>query len=106
MANSTTIIADLGTTITNGPSSVTLANSISATGLTATGGSGNFGGGSGLYASGTYYGGIMDYLGNLKLVQLKMQESAVLLAKVLVNTDVSSDGTNNGLIAKVLNDLQ
>lgn len=106
MANSTTMIADLGTAITNGPSATTLTNANNPSGLTATGGAGNMGGGSGVYGSGTYSAGVMDYTGNLKLVQLKLQECAVLLAKVLVNTDNGTDGTNGGLIAKVLNNLQ
>lgn len=106
MANSTAIITDLQTVINNGPSATTTANAINPSGLTATGGTGNFVSGTGVYASGTYYGGIMDYLGCVKLVQLKAQEMAVLLARVLVDTDFGSDGTNNALIAKVLNDLQ
>lgn len=106
MANSTQMITDLGTAITNGPSATTLTNAINPSGLSATGGAGNMGGGSGNYGSGSYFGGIMDYNGNLKLVQLKLQECAILLAKVLVNTDNGSDGTNGGLIAKVLNNLQ
>lgn len=106
MANSTTIITDFGTVITNGPSATTLANAINPAALTATGGSGNLTGGTGNYASGTYYGGIMDYTGCVKLCQLKAQEMAVLLAKVLVNTDQSSDSTNQTLLVKILNDLQ
>lgn len=106
MANSTAVITDLGTVITNGPSATTLANAINPAGVTATGGAGNFVSGTGVYGSGTYFGGIMDYLGCVKLCQLKAQEIAVLLARVLADTDFGSDGTNNALIAKVLNDFQ
>lgn len=106
MANSTAMITDLGTAITNGPSATTQANAINPSGLSATGGAGNMGAGTGVYGSGTYFGGLMDYTGNLKTVQLKLQECAVLLAKVLVNTDNGTDSTNGTLIAKVLNNLQ
>jgi hypothetical protein len=106
VANSTTIITDLGTVLTNGPSAATLANALNPSGVTATGGAGNFVSGSGVYASGTYYGGIMDYNGCVKLAQLKAQEMAVLLARVLADTDFASDTANNALLAKVLNDLQ
>jgi hypothetical protein len=106
VANSTTIIADLNSAIANGPSATTLANAINPTALTGTGGSANLTGGTGIYGSGTYYGGIMDYNGAVKTILLKMQECAVLLAKILVNTDQGSDGTNQTLLVKILNDLQ
>lgn len=106
MANSTTIIADIQTVITNGPQAATTANAINPAGLSATGGSGNMTGTTGNYASGTYYGGIMDYVGMCNLAKVKAQELAVLVAKILVNTDQATDGTNQGLLAKVLNDLQ
>jgi hypothetical protein len=106
MAFSTQVVTDLGTVITNGPSATTLANAINPAGITVTGGSGNFISGSGNYASGTYFGGIMDYLGCVKLCQLKAQEIAVLLARVLADTDFGSDATNSALIAKCLNDFQ
>jgi hypothetical protein len=106
VANSTQVITDLGSVITNGPSSATLANAINPSGLTATGGAGNLSGGTGVYGSGTYYGGIMDYNGCVKLCQLKAQEIAVLLARVLVDTDALTDQTNSALIAKVLNVFQ
>ena len=105
MANSTQIITDLGTAATNGASATTIANAISpsnpaaaTTNVTANG--------SGKYASGTYFGGILDYPGSLQLAILKAQELAVLLTRVLADTDNGSDGTNNALIAKCLNDLQ
>ena len=106
MANSTTVITDLGTVITNGPSTVTQANAINPAGLSASGGVGNLSGGTGVFGSGTYYGGIMDYLGCVKICQLKAQEIAVLLARVLVDTDANTDQVNNALIAKVLNVMQ
>jgi hypothetical protein len=106
MANSTTIIADFKTVLTNGPSATTKSNALTASGLSATGGAGNMTGGSGIYAAGTYYGGIMDYTGNVQLCLLKAQEMAVLLAKVLVNTDASSDSANQALLVAILNDLQ
>lgn len=106
MANSTAIITDLNSVLTNGPAAATLANAINPAGVTATGGAGNFTGGSGVYASGTYYGGIMDYPGNVKLVLLKAQEIAVLLARIVADTDQASDGTNSALLVKILNDFQ
>ena len=81
MANSTTIITDLGTVITNGPSSVTTANAIAAAGP------------------------IQDYLGNVKLLQLKAQEMAVLIVSVLAVTDAGTDSTNRNLLLGVQNDL-
>jgi len=106
LANSTTIVADLKSVATNGPSATTTANANNATALSATGGSGNMNGTTGVYASGTYYGGEMDYLGMVQLAILKAQELGVLVAKILVNTDQSTDGTNQALLAKVLNDFQ
>lgn len=106
MANSTTIITDLGSVITNGPSSTTQANAINPAGASATGGAGNFVSGSGNYASGTYYGGVMDYVGNVNLALAKARELAVLIQKILVNTDFPTDTTNNQLLSKILNDLQ
>ena len=106
MANSTAVITDLGTVITNGPSAATSANAVNPAGATATGGAGNMSGGTGVFGSGTYFGGIMDYIGCVKLCQLKAQEIAVLLARVLVDTDALTDNANNALIARVLNDFQ
>jgi len=106
MANATTIITDLKSVLTNGPSATTKSNALTASGLSASGGTGNFTGGTTLYASGTYYGGIMDYTGNVQLCLLKAQELSVLLAKVLVNTDQASDSTNQSLLVNILNDLQ
>jgi len=109
MANSTTIIADLKTVIANNNTAVkaaTAANAVNPTSLSATGGSGNFTGGTGNYGSGTFYGGPMDYLGILNLLLLKAQELGVLLAKLLVNTDQATDGTNQTLLVNILNDLQ
>lgn len=106
MAFSTQIITDLGTVITNGPSAATQANALNPSGVSSTGGAGNFVSGSGNYASGTYFGGIMDYNGCVKLCQLKAQEIAVLLARVVADTDFASDSVNSALLQKVLNDFQ
>jgi hypothetical protein len=106
MSNSTTIITDLKSVATNGPSATTQANAINATALSATGGSGNMTGGTGKFASGTYYGGEMDYLGMVQLAILKAQELSVLVSKILVNTDASTDSTNQALLVDILNDLQ
>jgi hypothetical protein len=106
MANSTTIITDLQSAIANGPSSATVANAINPAGLSATGGAGNLTGGTGVYGSGTYYGGIIDYVGATKLVLLKAQEIATLLSRILVDTDQASDSTNQTLLIKILNDFQ
>ena len=109
MANATTIVTDLKTVITNNNVAIkaaTVTNSTNPSGLTATGGAGNFTGGTGIYASGSIPGGMMDYLGNLNLCLLKAQELGILLAKVLVNTDQATDGTNQTLLVNVLNDCQ
>lgn len=106
MANSTTIITDLQSVINNGPSTTTTANAIAATGITATGGSGNYTGGTGNYSSGTFYGGIMDYNGCVKQLQVMANDMARLLERVLANTDQSTDSTNQTLLVKILNDLQ
>ena len=81
MANSTTIITDLGTVVTNGPSSVTAANANAAAGP------------------------IMDYLGNVKLLQLKAQEMAVLIVSVLAVTDAGTDSTNRNLLLAIQSDM-
>ena len=106
MANSTTLITDLNSVLSNGPAAATVANAINPAGLSATGGAGNMAGGSGVYASGTYYAGIMDYTGMVQLAKLKCQELAVMLAKILVNTDATADSTNQALLVKCLNDFQ
>jgi len=109
MANSTTIITDLGTVITNNNTAVqaaTAANAVNPTALSATGGAGNMTGTTGVYASGTYYGGMMDYLGMLEVARLKAKELAIIVQKLLVNTDHGTDSTNGDLLAKILNDLQ
>lgn len=107
MANSTTIITDLQSAITNGASATTLANAIAPTSQgPIAGGAGGFTNGTGIYASGSYFGGILDYPGALKLLLLKAQEMAVLLQKVLATTDQATDATNQTLLVKILNDLQ
>jgi hypothetical protein len=81
MANSTQVITDMQTVITNGPSVATTSNVTVASGA------------------------IMDYAGNCKLVKLKMQEISVLLAKIVAQTDSGSDGTNLSLLQNIKNDF-
>jgi hypothetical protein len=106
MANSTTIIADLKTVVTNGPKAATTSNANGPGGLSATGGAGNLTGGTGKWASGTYNAGIMDYLGMTNLAILKAQELANLVLAILILTDQATDGTNQTLLVNILNDLQ
>lgn len=106
MANSTTIIADLASVVANGPSATTTANAIAASGVSSTGGAGNYTGGTGNYASGTFYGGILDYKGSILLLSTMANDMARLLERVLANTDQASDSTNQTLLVKILNDLQ
>jgi hypothetical protein len=86
MANSTKLIADMKTVIANGPSSVTLANSIAPAGP------------------------IMDYIGGCNLVLLKLEEASELLGAsgtgtyphaLLEATDASTDGTNLAYLQQV-----
>lgn len=86
MAASATLIANMKTVITNGPSSTTLGNAIAPAGP------------------------IMDYVGGCGLVLLKLEEASELLAAsgaatypkaILATTDSSSDGTNLALLQKV-----
>jgi len=81
MANSSAIITDLGTVITNGPSASTTAAAISAS------------------------GNIQDYPGNCKLLQLKAQEMAVLMARVVAVTDPGTDSANYAKLITVQNVL-
>jgi hypothetical protein len=106
VANSTTLVADLTTVATNGPSAQTQANATNATALSASGGTGNMTGTTGNYATGTYYGGQLDYPGMVQLAITKSKELAVIITKLLVNTDHATDSTNGGLLANILNDLQ
>jgi hypothetical protein len=107
VANSTTIVTDLTSVATNGPSSVTQANAIAATALSTVGGSNNMTGTTGIWGSGsTFYGGVMDYQGQVQLAIQKAKELGQLIVRILVNTDASTDATNQALLAKVLNDLQ
>jgi hypothetical protein len=80
MTNSTQIITDLTSVITNGPNAATsaLANVAS--------------------------GAIMDYAGNVNLLLLKAQEMQVLITAVIADTD-ASDTTNLNLLNGVKNDL-
>ena len=80
MANSTQIITDLTTVISNGPNAATQALAITASGQ------------------------IMDYSGNVQLLLLKAQEMKQLIAAVIADTD-ASDATNLGLLQGVQNDL-
>ncbi len=107
MANSTTIIADFTTAIASTPGATTVANAVNPSGPASTTATTNVtNGGSGVYASGTYYGGLMDYAGTLNLLKLKAQEIAVLLTRLVANTDQSTDATLNALLVKILNDFQ
>lgn len=81
MANSTHVITDMTTVITNGPSAATLSNCIAPSGA------------------------IMDYSGNTKLLKLKMQEISVLIGKIVAQTDPGSDATNLSLLQGVQNDF-
>lgn len=80
MANSTHIITDITTVITNGPNAATQALANVASGQ------------------------IMDYEGNCNLILLKAQEMQVLLTAIIGDTD-ASDATNLGLLNGILNDL-
>ena len=80
MANSTQIITDLGTVITNGPNAATTAKAINQAGP------------------------IMDYQGNVQLALLKAQELQQLMALIITDTD-ATDATNLGLLQGVQNDL-
>ena len=73
---STTLITDIGTVLTNGPSSVTQVNSIAAAGR------------------------IMDYIGNCHLCRLKLRESAALLTLVIGDT-AAGDTTNLNLLTGI-----
>jgi hypothetical protein len=86
MAASSNLIADMGTVITNGPSTTTKANAIAAAGP------------------------IFDYAGTCSLVLTKFQEASILLAAsgagtypkgILETTDSGTDGTNLGLLQAV-----
>jgi hypothetical protein len=81
MANSTQVITDMKSVVTNGPSAATTSNCTVASGA------------------------IMDYPGNCKLVVLKAQEISVLLAKIVTQTDPGSDATNLTLLQKIQNDF-
>jgi hypothetical protein len=76
-ANSTQLIADETSVIANGPSATTKANAIAQAGP------------------------IMDYIANTKLVLEKYQETTVLLAKIITETDPSTDATNLTLLDAV-----
>ena len=80
MANSTHMITDVTTVITNGPNTATqnLANVSS--------------------------GQIMDYPGNVNLCLTKLQELNLLLAAIIGDTD-ASDATNLALLQGVFNNL-
>jgi hypothetical protein len=112
MAFSTQVITDLKSVISNnlasGPVAATAANALNATALSTAGGANNLTNGSGVYAvaGSTFYGGLMDYQGNVALVLVKAQEIATLLTRITVNTDLSTDATNNALLVKILNVFQ
>lgn len=75
---STTLITDIQTVITNGPSALTKAACIAAAGA------------------------IMDYVGNTRLVRRMLEEANVLLGYIKTNTNGSDDGTNLTLVNNLL----
>jgi hypothetical protein len=81
MTNSTATITDMQTAITTGPSAISTANSIAASGM------------------------IMDLPGNLQLVLLKLKEAKNLLNMIVTNDIDSGDGILAGL-QSVLNVLK
>ncbi len=76
MAKSTTLIVDMTTVITNGPNSATKARALAAASV------------------------IMDYPANTKNCLLKLDETTVLLAQVIVDTD-AGDSANLALLQGV-----
>lgn len=78
MAASSTLITDLGTAFSNGPSSTTQANAIAAAGP------------------------IQDVNDNINLAQLKLKEAKQLLNAVQQVQDTGTDGTNKTLVANVI----
>lgn len=77
MPDSTNILGDIGTVITNGPAAASVALAIAAAGP------------------------INDYVGNCKLAKLKLQEASVQVSAVKVVTD-AGDSANLTLLNKVL----
>lgn len=73
---STNLIGDITAVITTGPTSLTTAKAIAATGP------------------------VMDYPGNCRLVLLKFEEAVTLLARVITDTD-STDSVNLALLQGV-----
>ena len=71
---STHCITDINAVIATGPGTATLAASIAAAGP------------------------IMDYQGNLNIIQGRLREAKVLVGKLITNTDSSTDATNLGLL--------
>ena len=80
MANSTHMITDITTVITNGPNAASQALANVASGV------------------------IMDYSGNLTLCLIKMQELEQLMAAIIGDTD-ASDATNLALLQGIQNNL-
>lgn len=81
MAPSTQLITDIGTVISNGPSTATQAASIAAAGP------------------------IQDYIGNTKQMLLKLQEAKQLAVLIISDTDAASDATNLGLLQGITGSL-
>ena len=83
--SSTNCIGDIGTVLTNGPNAATTAKASAAAGP------------------------IMDYIGNCKLVQLKLQECVELIGLsgvpkgIVTDTDAGTDSTNLALLTAVSN---
>lgn len=78
---STAIITDIGSVITNGPSTLTKAASIAAAGP------------------------IMDYVGMSELAKLKAEELKVLIAQLFANTSAGDDSTNRTLLSGIADSL-
>lgn len=81
MANSTTIITDITSVITNGAKGNTPAQSIAPSGY------------------------IMDYPGNVNLCLTKFKEIKALMKLILANTDQTQDSTNYTLLNNIYSDL-
>jgi hypothetical protein len=80
VANSTTMITDVTTVLTNGPNAATQALCNAASGV------------------------IMDYVGNVTEVLLELQQMSQRMNMIIADTDVS-DAANLALLQKVANNL-
>lgn len=75
---STAVLTDIKTVLTNKPQGTTGAKAIAAAGP------------------------IMDYIGNTKAVQRKLEECSVQLTSLISITDAGTDGTNKTLLQNIL----